>query len=73
MILLLFLGSSWYLNKVSINDTIREITYDIPCNAWLSSKSNDQKTMRDFQVSSMVSRKKHSNLDGMKTILSQFC
>jgi hypothetical protein len=64
-----FLGAGWFLNKVSIDDPIREITYDIPCNAWLSSKSNDQKTMRDFQVASMVSHKrKHFALDGRKNL-----
>jgi hypothetical protein len=63
---LIFSGSGWFLSKVSIDDPIRDITYDIPCNAWLSSKSNDQKTMRDFQVSSTISHKKHIDLDGMK-------
>ncbi|CAF2651593.1 unnamed protein product [Rotaria sp. Silwood2] len=51
--------SGWFLNKVSINDPIRKLTYNISCNAWLSNKSNDQKTMRDFQVTSMVSHKEH--------------
>jgi hypothetical protein len=52
------LGASWFLSKISIDDPIDNITYDIPCNAWLSIKSNDKKTMRDFQVVSMVSHKK---------------
>ncbi len=63
---MIVLGSSWFLNKVSIDDPIRNITYEIPCNAWLSIKSNDQKTMRDFQVTSMVSHKKKFGSDGMK-------
>ncbi|CAF4592497.1 unnamed protein product [Rotaria sp. Silwood1] len=50
--------SSWFLNKVVVNDPIRNVTYNISCNAWLSSKSNDQKTMREFEVASMISHKK---------------
>jgi hypothetical protein len=77
---LIRLGSGWFLNKLSIDDPIREITYEIPCNAWLSTKSNDQKTMRDFQVASWISHKKHIDSDGMKIVLvnrkkisSEFC
>lgn len=65
---MIFLGSGWFLHKISIDDPIRRITYEIPCNDWLSSKSNDQKTMRDFQVASMTSNKKHLDLDGMKIL-----
>ena len=49
------LGASWFLSKISIDDPIRRMIYDIPCNAWLSSKSNDQKTMRSFIVVSKAS------------------
>ncbi|CAF2034386.1 unnamed protein product [Rotaria magnacalcarata] len=52
--------SAWFLDKVSIKDPIRSITYDILCNAWLSSKSTDQKTMRDFEVTSVILPKTNS-------------
>ncbi|CAF1415212.1 unnamed protein product [Adineta steineri] len=55
--------SAWFLNKVSIFDPIREITSDITCNAWLSSKSNDQKTTRDFPVNLMVSHREQIDSD----------
>ncbi|CAF0974361.1 unnamed protein product [Rotaria sp. Silwood1] len=55
--------ASWFLDKISINDPIRNKIYNIPCNAWLSIKSNDQKTMRDFQVASILSNKKKMNSD----------
>ncbi|CAF0743262.1 unnamed protein product [Rotaria sordida] len=55
--------ASWFLNKISIDDPIRSKTYNILCNAWLSIKSNDQKTMRDFQVTSIVLNKKNINSD----------
>jgi hypothetical protein len=58
-------GASWFLSKVSIEDPIRNITSDIPCNVWLSIKSNDQKTLRDFPVVSIVSHKKKIISDGM--------
>lgn len=54
----MFLGASWFLNKITIDDPIRNITYDIPCNAWLSIKSHDQKTLRNFPVISTISFKK---------------
>jgi hypothetical protein len=63
-----FSGSGWFLNKVSIVDPIRDITSDILCNAWLSSKSNDQKIMRDFPVTSMISHKNRIDSDGMKNL-----
>ena len=46
-------GASWFLNDITIEDPIREILYKIPCNSWLSNTSVDQKTMRDFAVTSM--------------------
>lgn len=52
-----FVGSAWFLDRVSIEDPIREMTLEIACNAWLSTTSNDQRTMRDLQVTSMVSHK----------------
>ncbi|CAF1093831.1 unnamed protein product [Adineta steineri] len=55
--------ASWFLNKISIDDPIRHITYEIPCNTWLSIKSNDQKTMRSFQVVSKILHKKIINLN----------
>lgn len=61
---LLFLGASWYLSKVSINDPIRHKTYNISCNSWLSIKSADQKTMRDFPVASVTSHTKAIISDG---------
>lgn len=42
------------------------MTYEIPCNAWLASKSNDKQTMRDFQVASMISHKKPSDSNSMQ-------
>jgi hypothetical protein len=57
-----YIGASWFLSNISIEDPIRNITFDILCNVWLSIKSNDQKTIRDFQV---VSHKKKINSDGM--------
>jgi hypothetical protein len=51
----IYSGASWFLSKISIDDPIRRMIYDIPCNAWLSSKSNDQKTMRSFIVVSKTS------------------
>ena len=53
--------SGWFLSKVTIEDPIRERTYDIQCNSWLSSRSNDQKTMRDFTVTSTVLQRQHSD------------
>ncbi|CAF3803253.1 unnamed protein product [Rotaria magnacalcarata] len=50
--------ASWFLSKISISDPIRHKTSNILCNAWLSIKSIDQKTMRDFQVASVVSHQK---------------
>lgn len=58
------LESSWYLDKVSIQDTLLHNNYDIQCNAWLSGKSNDQKTMRDFEVTSKKSNNKKHHEDG---------
>lgn len=55
--------SGWFLDKVSIYDPIREMTYEILCNSWLSTKSIDQKTIRDFQVTSMESHKKSIDSD----------
>ena len=49
-----------------IEDPIRERTYQIPCNAWLSSRSKDQKTTRDFQVTSVVSHKTGSSSKGKR-------
>lgn len=49
------LGASWFLNKVSIDDPSNHTIYGIPCNVWLSIKSHDQKTMRDFPVVSKTS------------------
>ena len=59
------IGASWFLSKISIEDPIGNVTSDIPCNVWLSIKSNDQKTMRDFQV---VSHIKKISSDGMITL-----
>ncbi|CAF1629730.1 unnamed protein product, partial [Adineta ricciae] len=42
-------------DKVSIDDPVRRVTCEISCNGWLSIKSNDQKTMRDFPVISTIS------------------
>ncbi|CAF4245312.1 unnamed protein product [Rotaria socialis] len=64
--------SGWFLYKVSIKDPIRSITYDILCNAWLSSKSTDQKTIRDFEVTSVILPKTNSYAYGMKNIKSIF-
>ncbi|CAF3059762.1 unnamed protein product [Rotaria socialis] len=50
--------ASWFLSKISISDPIRHKTSNILCNAWLSIKSIDKKTMRDFQVTSVVSHQK---------------
>lgn len=44
------LGSGWFLEKVSILDPIRGTTSEIPCEAWLSTNSDDGKTMRRFLV-----------------------
>ena len=52
------LGSAWFLDRVSIEDPIRQMTFEIPCNAWLATTSNDQRTMRDLQVASMISHRK---------------
>lgn len=41
------------------------MTFEILCNSWLSSKSIDRKTMRDFQVTSILSRKKGIDLNDM--------
>ena len=63
------LGSSWYLSNVTIVDLVTDTTYEIACNAWLSIKSPDQKTMRDCPVTSAGS-KKHKNEGDGKTRLN---
>lgn len=69
------LEASWFLNKISIDDPIRNITFDIPCNAWLSIKSTDQKTLRDFPVISTTALKKkinsHENQSDNSTIITE--
>ena len=56
----MFLGASWFLNKVTIEDPIRNLTYEVPCNAWLSIKSHDQRTIRTFPVLSTTPSKQKS-------------
>ncbi|CAF1152567.1 unnamed protein product, partial [Didymodactylos carnosus] len=56
--------SSWYLGEVTIDDPVRFMTYYIPCNGWLSSKSVDQKTYRDFQVSNIISHMRKTDENG---------
>ncbi|UJR23755.1 hypothetical protein I4U23_026732 [Adineta vaga] len=63
--------ASWYLSKVCIDDPICKEMYEISCNGWLSIKSNDQKTMRDFPVISTVSYDKKTNLEDYEEIESQ--
>ncbi|CAF1293389.1 unnamed protein product [Adineta ricciae] len=64
--------ASWYLDKVSIDDPVRRVTCEISCNGWLSIKSNDQKTMRDFPVISTISyEKKKTLVEGDNEIDSQ--
>ncbi|UJR25103.1 hypothetical protein I4U23_006463 [Adineta vaga] len=53
--------SGWFLDKVSIFDSFRQTTYEIPCNAWLSNKSTDQQTKRNFPVTSMKSKETHDS------------
>lgn len=54
------LEAGWYLSKVEIEDPIRRQTHAISCNVWLSSKSSDHKTLRDFPVASMATNKRDS-------------
>lgn len=58
--------SGWFLNKVMIEDPTRERTYDIQCNSWLSSRSDDQKLMRDFTVTTIVSQRHQSESRGRR-------
>lgn len=55
--------ASWFLNKVTIEDPIRNLIYDIPCNAWLSIKSHDQRTIRTFPVLSTIPSKQKKQRD----------
>lgn len=50
-----------------IEDPIRERTYNIQCNSWLSSRSNDQKLMRDFTVTTIISQRHQSESRGNET------
>jgi hypothetical protein len=60
----LSLEASWYLSKVSVDDPIRKVIYEISCNGWLSVKSDDQKTIRDFPVIATIPYEKNSNANG---------
>ncbi|CAF1622694.1 unnamed protein product [Adineta ricciae] len=50
--------SGWFLNNITVFDPIRQTTSEIPCNAWLSNKADDQKTMRDLPVVKSVQNAK---------------
>ncbi|CAF3664483.1 unnamed protein product [Rotaria sordida] len=42
--------SSWFLNKVSIDDPIRNITYNISCNAWLSKHQEEIDNLSNYST-----------------------